>query len=266
VISHLAILVIMVLSLGVSPAAAGRTPPTLRQLKQAVAAEPQNPQAHYSLGLKYESLGQTKKAVNEYRDALRLKPNNDKVLYSLARLMAAGGEPDQAIKIVQQAVKLNPKSVEARNLMAAIYNQQATAFLQEGNLDAARQALEAGIQAKGDAAVTEALRNNLGCLYVRENKLDEAAGTWRDVLRQNPDMPQAHYNLALIHYAQGDYQAASRELFALKGIDRDMAADLSNYRFRIKTSTDVEPPVKTMITFKGSPLLTKGTVLPSYAR
>ena len=163
-------------------------------------------------------------------------------------------------------MKLNPKSAEARSLLAAVYNQQAMAFMQQGNLDAAREALEAGIQAKGGAAVTEALRNNLGCLYVRENKPDQAIGTFQEVLRQNPDVPQARYNLALLYYAQGDYQAASREFFALKGIDRDMAGELSDYRFRIKTSTDVAPPVKTMMTFKGSPLLTKGTVLPSYAR
>ena len=261
-ISHLTILVIMVLSLVASPAAAGPATPTLRELKQAVAAKPQDPQAHYSLGLKYESLGQTKKALAEYRKSLSLKPDNDKALYSLGRLMATAGEPDQAVKIIQQAVKLNPKSVEARSLLGAVYNQQAIALLQQGNLDAARQALEAGIQAKGNPAVTEALRNNLGCLYVRENNLGQAVGTWQEVLRQNPDAPQAHYNLALIYYTQGDYQAASRELFTLKGIDRDMAADLSNYRFRIKTSTDVEPPVKTMITFKGSPLLIEGTILP----
>jgi tetratricopeptide (TPR) repeat protein len=266
VISHLTILLIMVLSLVASPAAAGPTPPTLRALKQAVVAKPQDPQAHYSLGLKYESLGQTKKAIAEYRKSLSLQPGNDKVMYSLGRLMATGGEPDKAIQVIQQAVKLNPKSLEARSLLGAVYNQQATAFLQQGNLDAAREALEAGIQAKGDAAVTEALRNNLGCLYVRENKLDQATGTWQEVLRQNPDVPQAHYNLALIYYAQGAYQAASREFYALKGLDRNMAADLSDYRFRIKTSTDVEPPVKTMITFKGSPLLTQGTVLPSYAK
>jgi tetratricopeptide (TPR) repeat protein len=111
--------------------------------------------------------------------------------------------------------------------------------------------------------VTEALRNNLGCLYVRDNKLDQAIGPWQEVLRQNPDFPQAHYNLALIYYTQGDYQAASREFFALKGLDRDLAGDLSDYRFRITTSTYVTPPVKTMITFKGSPLLTKGTE-PAY--
>ncbi len=265
-ITHLTILVIMVLSLGASPAAAGQAPPTLRALKQAVVAKPQDPQAHYALGLKYESLGQTRKAIVEYRKSLSLKPGNDKVLSSLGRLMAAGGEPEQAIKIIQQAVKLNPKSVEARSLLGAVYNQQAMALLQQGNLDAARQALEAGIQAKGDAAVTEALHNNLGCLYVREDKLDQAVGTWQEVIRQNPDMPQAHYNLALLYYTRGDYQAASREFFALKGIDRDMAGELSDYRFRIRTSTEVTPPVKTMITFKGSPLLTKGTVLSSDAR
>jgi hypothetical protein len=45
-----------------------------------------------------------------------------------------------------------------------------------------------------------------------------------------------------------------------------MASELSDYRFRIRTSTDVKPPVKTMITFKGSPLLTQGTVPPDFAQ
>ena len=262
-ISYLTILVIVVLSLGAGPAAAGEKPLTLRELKHAVAAEPQDPEAHYSLGLKYESLGQTKKAIDEYRKSLSLKPGNDKVLYSLGRLMGQQGKSDQAIEIIKQAVKLNPKFAQARSLLAAVYNQQAIALMEQGNLDAAREALEAGIQAKGDPAVTEALRNNLGCLYVRENKLDQAMGTWQEMLRQNPDVPMAHYNLALIYYTQGDYQAASREFFALKGLDRDLAGDLSDYRFRPETSTYVTPPVKTMITFKGSPLLTQGTV-PEY--
>ena len=216
-ISHLTILVIMVLSLGAGPAAAGEKPGALRELKQAVAAKPQDPQAHYSLGLKYESLGQTKKAIDEYRKSLSLKPGNDKVLYSLGRLMAALGEPDQAIEIIKQAVKLNPKSAEARSLLAAVYNQQAMAFMQQGNLDAARQALEAGIQAKGGPAETEALRNNLGCLYVRENKLDQAVGTCQEVLRQNPDVPQAHYNLALIYYATGGPPGGLRGIFRFEG-------------------------------------------------
>jgi tetratricopeptide (TPR) repeat protein len=263
VISYLTILVIVVLSLGAGPAAAGEKPGALRELKQAVAAEPQNPEAHYSLGLKYESLGQTKKAIDEYRKSLSLKPGNDKVLYSLGRLMGQQGKSDQAIELIKQAVKLNPKITQARSLLAAVYNQQAIALMEQGNLDAAREALEAGIQTKGDPAVTEALRNNLGCLYVRENKLDQAMGTWQEMLRQNPDVPMAHYNLALIYYTQGDYQAANREFFALKGLDRDLAGDLSDYRFRVTTSTYVTPPVKTMITFKGSPLLTIGTV-PEY--
>jgi hypothetical protein len=75
--------------------------------------------------------------------------------------------------------------------------------------------------------------------------------------------PEAQYNLPLIYYTQWDYQAASREFFALKGLDRDLAAEPFDYRFRITTSTYVTPPVKTMITFKGSPLLTQGTA-PEY--
>lgn len=266
VIQPLIVLVIAALLLGTSPASAGQAPPTLRKLKQAVVANPQDPQAHYTLGLQYESLGQTKKATEEYRKALSLKPDYDKALYSLGRLMGELGETDRALKIIKQTVKLNPDSVEAKTLLATVYNRQAMDLLRQGSLDDAREAIEAGMQAKGGDAVTEALSINLGCLYLLQDKLDDAVGTFQEVVRQNPDAPEARYNLALIYYTQGDFQAASREFFALKGIDRNLAEKLSDYRFRVKTDAYVKPPVQTMYTFKGSPLLTKGTVLPSYAR
>jgi tetratricopeptide (TPR) repeat protein len=262
--SHLVILLIMVLSLGAGPAAAREKPPTLRQLKQAVAANPQDPQAHYALGEKYESLGQMKQARRQYQTALGLKPDDAQGLYRMGRLMAKLGELEPAIKIIQQAVKLNPDLAEARSLLAAAYNKQGMALIGQGSLDAAREALAAGLQARGDPAVTEALGNNLGCLYVRQDRLDQAIGAFQEVLRQNPDVAQARYNLALIYYTQGDYQAASQEFFALKGIDPDLAGELANYRFRIKTSTDYAPPVKTIMTFKGSPLLTEGSIPPDF--
>jgi tetratricopeptide (TPR) repeat protein len=260
VISHLVILIIMVLSLGASPAEAGKRPPALWQLKQAVASHPQDSKAHYFLGLKYESMGKSQKAIREYNAALLLKPDDQKVLYSLARLMGELDEPEQAIKLVQKALKLDPKFTKARKLLAALYGKQGLALMEQGSFDAAREALEAGIQAKPGAAETAALRNNLGCLYVRENRLDQAIGTFQEVLRQNPNVPQARYNLALLYYSQGDYQAASRQMFALKGINRDMAGELADYRFRIRTPTDWTPPVKTMLTFPGSPLLTHGSI------
>jgi tetratricopeptide (TPR) repeat protein len=262
----LIILTITALVLGASPASTGAAPPTLTKLEQSAAANPQDPQAHYALGMKYESLGKTRKATEEYRKALSLKPDFDQALYSLGRLMGELGETEHAIEIIKQAVKLKPDSAEARTLLATVYNQQAIELLGEGSLDDARKALEAGIETEGGDAVTEALRNNLGCLDILQDKLDDAVGTFQEVLRQDPNAPQARYNLALVYYSQGDYQAAARQFFALKGIDLDMAAELSQYRFRVKTSTDVKPPIKTQYTFKGSPLLTKGTVQPSYAK
>ena len=50
----------------------------------------------------------------------------------------------------------------------------------------------------------------------------------------------------------------------MRGIDPDLAGELANYRFRIETSTYVTTPVKTMITFKGSPLLIQGTIPPEF--
>jgi tetratricopeptide (TPR) repeat protein len=261
VINYLAILVIMILGLGlgVGPAAAASKLPVWK-LKQVVAANPQDPQAHYALGEKYESLGQMQAAIQQYNEALKLKPDDAKGLYRLARVMGEIGKSDQAIETIKKALKLNPNFPEARSLLAAAYNQQGTALMQQGNLEAAKEALEAGIQAKGGPAETEALRNNLGCLYVQENRLDQAVDTFQQVVRQNPNMAQAHYNLALIYYQQGNYQAANVEFFAVKGINPGLAGELSDYRVRVRTSMESAPPVKTAITFPGSPALTQGSI------
>ena len=265
-VSPLIILLAAALSLASSPVAAGKASPTLRELKQAAAANPQDPQAHYLLGAKYESQGDAKKAVREYQTALKLKPDDGQALYRLGRLLGELVDTDPAVRIAKEAVRVNPKSAEARSLLAALYNRQGVAFLGQESLDNAREAFEAGLQAKGGAAEDAALRNNLGCLYVRQDRPELAAATFQAVLSQNPDAAQARYNLALLYYAQGDYQAASQQLFALKASNRDLAGELADYRFRIETSTYVTPPVKTLLTFPGSPRFTEGTRLPSSTR
>lgn len=258
--SYLVILLIAALSLGAGPAAAGEKTPSLRQLKQVAAANPQDPQARYALGEQYERLGQLQPAQREYKAALSLKPDDPKGLYRLGRVMGKLGQLEPAIKTIKGAVKLVPQSAEVRNLLAALYNQQGAVLMQQGRLTDAREALEAGLRAKGGPEANQALGNNLGCLHVRENRPDQAIGAFQEVLRQNPDMGQARYNLALLYYQQGDYQAANREFYALKGANPALAAELANYRFRIETSTDYAPPVKTAVTFKGSPLLTQGSI------
>jgi tetratricopeptide (TPR) repeat protein len=258
-INFLVILAVMMLSLGANPAL-GQTSPKLWKLRQEVASNPQDPQAHLALGLKYESQGDNQKALREYKKVVQLKPDDVKGLYSLGRLMATLGPPGPAIKVIKEALKVDPKFVPARNLLASTYNKQGIALMQQGRLEDARQSLESGLKAQGGPDETKSLLNNLGCLYIRQNHLVEAIGTFQSLLRQDPNVAQAHYNLALIYYSQGEYQMASQQFYALKGVDPQMAGELGDYRFRIATPMNYEPPVKTMLTFKGSPLLTQGTI------
>ena len=257
VISHLVILVTVLLSLGAGPAEAGRKAPTLSELTQAVAQNPQDPQARYSLGLKYESLGKTKKAIEEYQKALNLKPDDEKALYSLGRLMGELGESEQAIKLIQKALKLKPDFAQARSLLAAIYGKQGVALMEQGSLEAAKEALEAGIQANAGAAETKALRNNLECLYVRENRLDQAIGTFQEVLQQNPNVAQAlQPGPPLLR--PGGLPGGLPADVRLEGPQPRPGGRAGGLPLQDRTSTDWTPPVKTMLTFPGSPLLTQG--------
>ena len=86
----------------------------------------------------------------------------------------------------------------------------------------------------------------------------QAIGTFQEVLRQNPDVAQAHYNLALLYYAQGDYQLASQQFFALKGLDLNMAAELFRLPLQGSDTHLCYPPGQNPRNVSGQSIVNRG--------
>jgi tetratricopeptide (TPR) repeat protein len=75
---------------------------------------------------------------------------------------------------------------------------------------------------------------NLGFVYYRKGKLEEAIISFQRTLEIQPQHPEAHYNLALIYYEKGEFKLAiqhSDQAAKLgKEIDPKLIERLNPYR------------------------------------
>jgi Flp pilus assembly protein TadD len=96
----------------------GQYLPAVRQLVQAVAAEPRDARAHYYLGLAYAGLGQDAAALSHAEDAVRLAPRDARYEAGLATLFLDAGRTPEAIVHLRRAVEMKPGSPDIRLLLA----------------------------------------------------------------------------------------------------------------------------------------------------
>jgi tetratricopeptide (TPR) repeat protein len=238
--AKIAVMAVCLLMLAAGPAPARDRAPTLRQLKQAVKANPQDPEAYFNLGLQYEILGKNKEAVKAFKEALKLKPDYPEALNELARLKGEGGNSAQAIKDLQQALKLKPDLSVARNALGGEYNQQGLSLIAQGQWDKAAQAFQEALKANPDAEVGSAVRNNLGVALASEGNYEGARDEFRQVLEKDPGNSNAHYNYGASSLAVGNNVDAFREYLVLKELDPNYAGELSYLIFQNKIDSKAE--------------------------
>jgi len=218
-------------------ALAGPAGPTLRELKQAVAADPKNPQARYLLGLKYEIEGQPRQALKEYQEALRLKPDYPEVLLRTGEVKFLQGDVAGGIQAAQQALKLNPRSSEARESLAYMYGQQGLRQLEENRPEEAaaslRQALEYNPR-------DDSILNNLGVALSQQGRLSEAREAFQEAALSNPNNPQAQFNLGVLYLLEGNKEGALQQ-YAILGLTRPQEAAELFYLISFPDRSGMDP-------------------------
>jgi tetratricopeptide (TPR) repeat protein len=222
------------------PAPARDRAPSLRQLKQAVQENPQDPQNYFNLGLKYEILGKNKLAVNAFNQALKLKPEYPEALYELGRLKGEAGNSEQAVKDLKQALKLKPDYRAARTGLGGEYNQQGLDFIAQGQWDQAAGAFRESLQANPDQGVKDAARNNLGVALASGGNYEAAREEFIKALEADPESPNAHYNYGVTSLVTGNKTDAFGEYLILKQLDPPAAGELSYLIFQNKIDTKRE--------------------------
>jgi Flp pilus assembly protein TadD len=95
----------------------GKMPAAADAARQAIAARPHWPEAHYTLGWIEQNQGRVAEAEASYREALRLRPVYVEPRVNLAELLRAGGRFALAIELLREGLRLVPgQAVFARRL------------------------------------------------------------------------------------------------------------------------------------------------------
>jgi Flp pilus assembly protein TadD len=127
---------------------------------KALIFDPKLWRTHIFLGYIYDHRKDYHAAVSEYKSAISAQPNNGLIYNNLGVSYSLAGE-------YKKAVKAFYKAIEIKHREQKVYNNLALAL---ANLERYDEALEAFKKAGGEAQAY----NNLGCIFLRRGKFQEA--------------------------------------------------------------------------------------------
>jgi tetratricopeptide (TPR) repeat protein len=157
----------------------------------------------------YLSLAQVRQGSNLTAGIPRLEqaigkhqPARPEFYYELGRAYSMSGDRDAAIRWCREALRRDTAFVPALKELAAA----ATA---QGNLAEAAQALEKTVSLRQDDGNALA---DLGNVYLRQDRVDDAQRVLQRALALNPTLPLAHNMMGLANVRKGDGAAAETHL------------------------------------------------------
>jgi len=211
------------------------------ELKNALKIAPENGEARYLLAASLLDTGQAADAATEARKALDLKYSPDAALPILARALLAQGESKRLI------ADTNEQQGESAKTRAEIATLRAQAFLNLGDVAAARSSLDAAQAADASFAPAKMARVRLAIVdgnpqdalsqlatilsadpanqdaLVQKAELETALGraaegiaTYRQAVAAAPDRPLPHWMLAFALINGGKVDEAAQEVAAAK--------------------------------------------------
>lgn len=196
---------------------------------------------HYQAGERLSTAGERSEAVEEYRKALLFSPDNTDYRVSLARALIDDGRLDEAQSHLEQLLQEDPTNgilnlMLARIALARRHSNQAIAYYERAvyeywptsQLPERRTArwelidLLSGAGRRNEAVAelmqlyantsnTNAEKSAVGFRLLNYAATSEALQVFRDILRVQPDNPEAHRGLAEAYFASGDYVSARHE-------------------------------------------------------
>ena len=221
----------------------------LRQLRQKVAAEPDNIAVRIELAKAYRERGYHEIALEISRLAVARFPESGAAQLSLVRDLREVNQRADAIAGLEAFLKAHPASgAEYYSWLGILRDESGLWPLGE---PAHRKAIEL-------TPASDSFHNTLGYNLLMQKKNDEAAGEFREALKLNPasqmarnnlgialansnapaqavanwqsatDPASAHNNLAAVWIEKGNYTEARKELDVALGYNRAHSAALNN--------------------------------------
>jgi tetratricopeptide (TPR) repeat protein len=153
------------------------------------------------LGLDAYDAAQYEKAIGYLTAILKIDPLHEEANTMLSYSYDAIGNVDKAAEAINNYIRFSPNEPNP-------YDSRGDLFARNGKIEEAIESYKIALEKKSDFHVS---RENLGHMYVFQNKYEEAALLYRDLVNENKD--QSHltwYNLdlALIPVRLGKFDEA----------------------------------------------------------
>lgn len=182
----------------------------IREMKKALAYDPEFKKAHLDLGKIYFYGKEREKSFDHLNEALR----QDKYLAEAYLWKGLNykemDKPEEAISNLQTAVEIDPDNFRAQFYLGALHEadqpEKALAYYQN-----AARIKPGNLKAQYGVGIT---RQKIG-------KTEKAIETYHDILKQNPEHQQAHYNLGYLYYTNDSLEKAVKHFSEVLKFDED---------------------------------------------
>lgn len=169
-----------------------------RELRQALAADPDHGMAHAYLALCLAERDELTQATEEARTAIRLAPEWPVAHATLAQVLARRNRHDEAVTAIQEALRLDPADADSFALLAAIRLEQRD---WPAALKAAQQGLEHDAEHIG-------CNNFRAMALTKLGRAEEAGLTIASALARAPEDAYSHANQGWTYLHQRDTSKA----------------------------------------------------------
>ena len=206
--------------LGVALLRMGRGDEALACFGRALSLNPASVEARLNAARVLQDTGRSAAAAESYREALKVGAHREDVLRLCALGLQQAGDLQSAVAAYRMFFAKNPADAESRG-------QFALALAVQGDVDAAFREIAAALAVR--PAPSPALLNAHGLLLLHGQRWAEAAEEFRRAAALDPDMGEAHANLAMALLRLGrreEAREAMREAEARPGLDAEGVARL----------------------------------------
>ncbi|HEV2378604.1 MAG TPA: protein kinase [Terriglobia bacterium] len=175
--------------LGLLDNGTGRYAMAAAEFRALLQLEPTADEGYTGLARAYEKMGKLDEAEKTYRQAIALRPNYGAAYNWLGRFYFNQGRYDEAARMFGAMVNLSPDAYLG-------YGNLGGAYLMEGQYTEAIEPLKTSIEIRP----TYSSYSNLGTAYYDLHRFNEAARTYEEAVRLDPDAYDTWGNLGDAYY------------------------------------------------------------------
>lgn len=227
--------------------ASGHVENAIPAMRLAIQSDPQNENYRFRYAMLLTDTKAPAAAVIRLEEALKTFPRSAKLWFALGVAQAALDKNDEAAKGFTRAIEIDPKFAPAYAYLGMVHDQQgqyADALALYERALAIDDKLAGAHYLAAEALVKQATTNStraethlkraialdplfneprlsLALLYLRADRLNEAAAQLETLIASNPRVAQAHYHLGRIYARLKRPTEAQSELALFKKLSED---------------------------------------------